>query len=325
MSSVFVVRLAAQQGTVALRGTVQDSTTLQPAADVAVLVDGSTLPEQTDYEGSFRLSGLEHGPHVLVFLKNGYSPRTFRFVITERHEREVDVGIVLLSRGQVPRASIAGTVFDSLTGLPVLSARVHVNGEYVAVTDLTGTFWIPSVHLVWGSNLIEIRCIGYAPMHVELWTARDSVDLNAEIALTPLAIMMSEIVVEGERTVYHFGRSREFVRRSRTGLGHYITRQDIEKRRPLMVSDLLWRVPGVLVSPIASGSSIRIRGCEPALFLDGILLNPVRALPLETNIDDMVGADDIEGIEVYKGAATTPAQFNLGGQGCGAIAIWTRR
>ena len=61
------------------------------------------------------------------------------------------------------------------------------------------------------------------------------------------------------------------------------------------------------------------------MFIDGVLLNPVRALPLETNIDDLVGPGDVEGIEIYKGPATTPVQFNTMFAGCGAIAIWTRR
>ncbi len=291
MCSAFRVSLAAQHETVVVRGTVQDSTTRLPAPNVAVLVDGSTLPQTTGSDGSYRLSGIERGAHVLVFLKNGYSPRTFRFEITGRHGEDVDVGRVLLSPGPAPSANIVGTVTDSMIGLPLSSADVLVNGEVAAVTDFAGMFWIPSVRLDWGSNIIEVRRIGYAAMQAELWTATEDAELNVQIGLTALAIRIPEVVVEGERTIYHFGRLREFVRRSRSGLGHYITRQDFEEKQPLMVSDLIGRVPGVMVSPIASGSTIRILrggGCEPSLFIDGILLNPVRALPLETNIDDLV-------------------------------------
>lgn len=327
MSAATIVNVDAQQGTVTLLGTVLDSITAQPLAGVAVLVDGSTLPQTTSSDGSFRLSDIDRGLHVLVFLKNGYSPRTFRFEITDRHGEDMEVGRVLLSPGPAPSANIIGTVTDSMIGLPLSSADVLVNGEVAAVTDFAGMFWIPSVRLDWGSNIIEVRRIGYAPMQAELWTATEDAELNVQIGLTALAIRMPEVVVEGERTVYHFGRMREFVRRSRSGLGHYITRQDFEEKQPLMVSDLIGRVPGVMVSPTASGSTIRILrgGCEPALFIDGVLLNPVRALPLETNIDDLVDPGDVEGIEIYKGPATTPVQFNTMFTGCGAIAIWTRR
>ena len=85
MCSAFHVSLTAQHEAVVVRGTVQDSTTLLPAPNVAVLVDGSTLPQTTRSDGSFRLSGIDRGRHVLVFLKNGYSPRTFSFEITDRH------------------------------------------------------------------------------------------------------------------------------------------------------------------------------------------------------------------------------------------------
>ena len=144
--------------------------------------------------------------------------------------------------------------------------------------------------------------------------------------MSKMPFLVPEVLVEGERTVYHFSCAREFVRGSRTGLGPHITRQDNEKMRPLMIGDLIGRVPEVTVPPIASGSSIRIirGGCEPAS-LDGILVKPVRSLPLEINIDDMVGTDDVEGIKVCRGPAATPAQFSTMFTGCGAIPIWTRR
>jgi hypothetical protein len=40
---------------------------------------------------------------------------------------------------------------------------------------------------------------------------------------------------------------------------------------------------------------------------------------------DELPVNDIEGIELYRGASTTPAQFWQGsGPSCGTVVIWTR-
>ncbi len=315
---------AIPQTTTSLRGTILDSESRLPVGGVFVLVDGSEYPRTTDDAGVFRVDSLRLGSRALIFMRDGYTPRTLSFVVGEHHEGVIDIGVLLLARGPSPTASITGTVTDSLTGLPVLSARVHVNGVYVAVTDLHGEFWIPSIQLVWGSNLLEYRRIGYTPKHAELWTARDSLDVETEIGLMPLAVLMAEVVVEGERTVYHLGQSRDFVRRSRTGLGYYFTERDIEDRQPYLLTDMLSRVPGVMVSPTSSGNIVQIlrRGaCSPLVFLDGTRLTYISA----SDIDDLVGPEDVSGVEVYKGAATVPFEFGFINDDCGVIAIWTKR
>lgn len=167
--------------------------------------------------------------------------------------------------------------------------------------------------------------MGYAPLDAEIWTATQEPSFSFEIKLTPLALRLAEVVVEGDRTVYHFGQVAEFVRRSKTGLGHYITRQDIEERQPRMITDLIARVPGVSVTLIGTGSQIRLfrgGGCAPELFLDGVRLT---ALALDLDVNDMLTPGDVEGVEIYSGAATIPFEFNMTGRACGAVLIWTRR
>jgi hypothetical protein len=62
-------------------------------------------------------------------------------------------------------------------------------------------------------------------------------------------------------------------------------------------------------------------GCIPAIFVDGMQLNRVNR---NDSLDDYVSTLDIEGIEVYRGAAS-----QLGAMydptGCGLVAVWTRR
>lgn len=56
--------------------------------------------------------------------------------------------------------------------------------------------------------------------------------------------------------------------------------------------------------------------CPPQVYIDGI--------PWAGPIDEIT-LRDIEGIEVYRGAAEVPAEFAGSNAGCGVIALWSRR
>jgi len=335
---------------VSLSGTVLDSITMQPLANVAVHLDRVSNETRTDAAGSFRLSDLGHGEHVLVFLKEGFNPRTYRFEVTGADQGDIDVGLVGLARGPAPVAEVSGTVTDVITNEPVVGAMVSVNGQNLGVTGPEGTFWIRVFpHL--GTNRLTLRRIGYGPVGAVVWIARDSAQLDLDVELYPVPVQLEEVVVEGERTIYDFGvRLRDFNRRRRTGFGKYFTREDIERRQPQNVSDLLARVPSVFVTTNVSGhNKIQMRGpwgpCMPAVFIDGVKLSelrfaigrPMPRLPggtpeegevapvtvWEMGIDDVVMPDEIAGIEVYRGPAETPAELGLVERDCGVIAIWT--
>jgi hypothetical protein len=335
-----VLRVATRDGTnsypgVVLSGAVVDSATLQPITDVAVHLDGVKVATRTDSVGWFRLSDLSFGEHALVFLKEGFSPRASRFEITGADQGDIGVGLVGLSRGPAPYAEISGTVADVITNEPAAGVVVSVNDQTAAVTDLEGTFWIP-VSLRLGINRLNLRRIGYRPLDAVVWIARDSSEFDLDVKLEPLPVELEEVVVEGDRTIYDFsGRLRDFNRRRRSGLGRYFTRQDIERRRPYNVSDLLARVPSVSVIPTVSGNNIvRMRGwrglCKPALYIDGIKLfdSPLDlgdGMSWLEDIDQLVMPDEIAGIEVYRGPAQTPVEFGMFEADCGVIVIWTRQ
>jgi hypothetical protein len=84
---------------VSLSGAVLDSVTMQPLADVAVHLDGATVATRTDSAGSFHLSDLGLGEHALIFLKDGFAPRMYRFEVTQPDEGDIDVGLVGLVHG----------------------------------------------------------------------------------------------------------------------------------------------------------------------------------------------------------------------------------
>lgn len=224
--------------------------------------------------------------------------------------------------GSARPARLQGKVTDRETGAPIAEVAIILRMARGApqtgaepaprLTNERGLFVFPAVRP--GMYTIEISRIGYE-------TLRDSLEVEADAELRML-VQMSVSAVELEPiTVTAWVRTGEmggFHDRRRAGLGTYITREDIEARNPLYVSDLLRATPGVRVVPLASrgGGDVRLRGgCRPDVFVDGVLTAGGLA------IDDFLGVEDVEAIEVYRGPET-PAQFKAGS--CGAVVVWTR-
>lgn len=103
-------------------------------------------------------------------------------------------------------------------------------------------------------------------------------------------------------------------------MGTFFTRDEIQRRNPSNIMDLLRTVRGVQTECSGSSCIIRMSGaprsCEPMYFLDGLKSDSYIAESLEPR--------DIEGIELYRGAAELPAEFGGVNSGCGVVAIWTR-
>jgi Carboxypeptidase regulatory-like domain/TonB-dependent Receptor Plug Domain len=121
-----------------------------------------------------------------------------------------------------------------------------------------------------------------------------------------------------------------FYERMRAGEGgRFVTREEIEMARPQHVADLLRRFPALDVRVGSYGEFgagrrlvVRLRqplsirsACWSALYLNG--------MRVDSNAIDTLDPDDIEGIEVYTGAAIPP-QFNGVDSACGVVAVWLR-
>jgi len=241
-----------------------------------------------------------------------------------------------------------GLVTDFTSGEPLAGVSVVVNDSQRTVSDADGTYQV--VDVVWQQhgNQIEFLRLGYAPAVLEV-QANSPTDgellLNASLARS--AIQLEGVTVEGERIV----GLGDFARRSRSGMGDYITREDIEKRNPPIVTELLRTVPGLMVTPSDAGNYVTVHRradpltgssrCRPAIILDGIRLSTVTRQKMtfgtldagegdifqgrDIGIDDLVDPNDVVGIEVYKGPSTVPVELSMVNTDCGVIVIWTRR
>lgn len=167
-----------------------------------------------------------------------------------------------------------------------------------------------------GAGELRLRRLGYTPMSLVILFDTLTRSRNVTIRLEMAAVELPAVKVETPVSVY----MRDFYeRRKQRGTGHFIDRAEIEKRRPAYTSDLLRTMPGMSVRMSTRlGAIVRVRGCRPAIFLDG-----VQAVGAE--LDDVTRPGDIDGMEVYSSWAGIPPQFNdrQGGK-CGAIIVWTR-
>jgi carboxypeptidase family protein/TonB-dependent receptor-like protein len=218
--------------------------------------------------------------------------------------------------------AVAGIVKDS-AGVVIPSVEVVVIKTGVTVrSDTRGRFIIAGVPV--GTTDISFRRISFAPiiLHFPV-TEDDTVEATVTLgASTAQALPATVVDVPAE----HQRRLDAFEAHRRTGAGHFITRDDIERRSPRRLTDLLRSVPGTSVGLDRNGMPIlQFSGtphgsnCVPAYFMDGLR---VRTL----NIDDIPPVD-VEGIELYSGAAGLPPEYNqfIGSTAvCGTVVIWTR-
>jgi hypothetical protein len=214
---------------------------------------------------------------------------------------------------------IVGTVKDSL-GQPIPGVEITVlRAAVYGRTDTTGSFTLPG--LPPGSVDISFRRLAYAPIILVAQVVADDT-LEVDVKLGIVAQQLTGVIVQA-----HPAQLRElaaFESRRRQGIGHFITRAQIEDRHPLNLSDMVRMIPGTVIAagdngpPTLRFSRVGRNNCPPQYFVDGMQVTGF-------NIDDMP-PQDVEGVELYAGAAGLPPEFNRMRSTviCGAVIIWTR-
>jgi len=214
-----------------------------------------------------------------------------------------------------PGGVIIGVVADSDLH-PIPLADVSIGGSSVRVTaDSAGRFRITNVPA--GRFVLIARRIGFEPGISAVDVAeRDTLWLS--FTLDPAVRELPTMVVT-ERTLS--ARLTEFDQRRKLGFGQFFTRDDIDKINPIQVVDILRRATSVRISPGGQNAMSARYGCPMSIYLDGVPVGGIR-------LDYLPPPNEIAAIEVYAGAATTPAWVPKGpfgmDQSCGAILFWTK-
>ena len=263
--------------------------------------------------------------------------------------RSIRITTILFALVVPARAqTLTGVVLDSVSQAPVVGARILLlDSAGTAIKALTtssdGQFTFSIPHL--GDYRLLIGRIGY-PISISkpfvfssAFTAHVSLSLPSNpITLDTVTVVAREI----ERRLPYLVDAG-FYRRRQAGFGHFLTRDEIDRRVPLILSDLLHGMSGVRVTcggqqggprgpgphctvTMRAANTMFFRGkCNPSVVLDGVLLQPGGTGGGGLLLDDLLNPFNIEALEVYPSPAGVPVQYSGYLSPCGAIIAWSRR
>jgi hypothetical protein len=211
-----------------------------------------------------------------------------------------------------PIGGLRGTVTDS-AGRPVEDVDVGFIDDSTSVrTDGAGRFSLPRQRVTTG--VLRARRLGYRAAYV----SRRTDDTSAvTVVLQSVGQQLGTVRV---RANWDNKRLEEMQRRRMYWGGTHILRDEIERRDPFRISDMLQGRAGIRVRRDRYGNGVVAgRGdCPMAILVNGF---PVRGL----SVDEVVSARDVVAVEAYNSALNTPADLAvLASGGCGVLAVWTR-
>ena len=298
-------------------GRVGDAETALPLGDAVVEVPGAGVRVSTDASGRFALRGLPEGRHRIRVERLGYETLEGGLEVPgEPH--------LLLLLVREPSASadapgrIAGRVAE-VGGAALGEVDVVVEDRDGArvVTGRSGRFLLDGI----APGLVRLRFerLGYASRGVELVVRPGrTTDVEVTLATRPIELDPIEVTVRSD-----FLERAGFYRRARRGMGGVqFDRTDIEDLRPLLISDLMRRVPGVQMR-YENGQA---RAVARRRYDRGTCTLSVRVDGADTWTSDLdwLPPDNVEAVEVYYGLSM-PIEYTSRFGACGVVMIWTRR
>lgn len=321
---------APEAGRAAVVGSVRDSHTDLPLPGARVLVwRASSSPDsvvsgvRADSVGTFRLcggtAGLEIGLRARFPEGSGTAAEIALPTASDapsRRDLRVDAG----RPGQV-----VGRVRDASDGAPVPAATVRLPGLGVrTLTADDGRFELPP--LPPGSHGVRVEHVGHG-VHADSLRVRSdrTVRLRLQVRPDPIRLAPLQVEVRDVRSM-RLARVGFYDRRTR-GHGTFITREQLEEWDTSHLSEAFRRVQGfTLGGPEVRRSlhsnrdpraSVAAGPCRTQYFVNG------EAQPLPNGIDTFL-PEDIAAMEIYRGTAQLPVEFNRRSASCGAVVLWLR-
>jgi hypothetical protein len=232
--------------------------------------------------------------------------------------------------------AVALLVIDDATDAAVPDVRVSIAGQRgEGVTDARGQFVLSGAKP--GKVVLILRRLGYNPgsMMVEV-TAGDTARVTFALTVAPQTL--TTVAVRDTLLTSTSPFLRDFERRvaNHAGSATYITRTEIDMRRPSQTTDLLRRVSSIKIADslgilmavsrrmqkpvIRAGQQMDLANCPLQVAIDGQLKEWGYAV-------NTIAPSEIHGIEIYPGPSTIPAEYASMRRdaACGLILIWTRR
>lgn len=245
---------------------------------------------------------------------------------------------------------IRGTITDR-GGLPISYVNVQTSGQGRTVTNDSGGFAYRAQ--IKGELQLRITRLGYEPLMLKIDPKGDT---TIAVQLTPIPRTLDAIGIEVARSNNRL-KARGFYdrmndRQKGIGSGSFFTREDIEERRPMRITQMIETVRGVRLvrkaqsqfgrSPNDPGTGtaqmppsseedwviVGTGGCQYTVYLDGTMVSPRRNVRTRQNepfpIDPFLSPNATAGIEVYTRGPGVPSQYAIMGETCGVVVFWSR-
>ncbi|HEX6576155.1 MAG TPA: carboxypeptidase regulatory-like domain-containing protein [Gemmatimonadaceae bacterium] len=332
------------RGAGALLGTVTDADTGAPSAGATVTVEWTDiqltnktlarLPQRriatVRSDGTYRVCGV---PDDLVTSAIAIRGADSTGAVTVNFGRKLAIASFELppagapapaaadSTGATARgtATLTGRITDA-SGTPLANARVAVEADNAATTtDNGGNFKLTGLRA--GTRLVSVRRIGFASLDVP-------VNVSAKLARSVTLAMSTYVaVLDAVRVtaIREIGLQRVgFTDREKSGNGKYFGPDDIARRNPQRLNNLLETVTALRVGTTNEGKRYltgRHNGCVN-YFVDGTRWFTAAAFDPDMSPDNFLSGAELGAVEVYD-ELTTPAQFMAPNQ-CATVVIWTK-
>ena len=300
---------------------------LQVSKEFGIRQTPHLVRDTTDKSGAFKICGLPGSLSASIQARRGSAATA---------EVPIEIGS---GQSQVYARTLSLSIADSgvntgksaVTGVVQLEGtsnnagtRVELTGtDIVAMTNEKGEFAMQN--LPSGTRLLLARHLGFtaetAP--VELSSRQPQ---RVTMKLSKFVAMMDPVLVTARRTAAL--DKVGFNQRRKSGFGHYIGPEQLQRMRPSNLTDILRRVPGLRVISTPTGDVVASSRGATSLFGGSACVQYyVDDAPWQSftpgDVNEFVNGGEVVAIEVYQGAGVPP-QYQRALADCVTILVWTR-
>jgi len=241
--------------------------------------------------------------------------------------RAVVFAALLCAPAGLAAQTLAGRVLDALSRQPLREVELNLmQGDRVVgatVSDTLGRFSINAPGR--GRFRLQGKRLGYADALSDYVEIAADERISAELLMSSTPVKVATLTVSATRNAYL--DSQGFYARQTAGHGDFMTGDQIQRRNPQTIADLLRGLRGIKIQRVSYNNEVYFAGanCYPTIVVDGQTLRwGGRSLGASQPLEDLVRIAHIDAIEAYRGGSGAPTEYIGPNAGCGVILIWTR-
>ncbi len=288
----------------------------------------------TNEQGNFRLCGVPLGEELTI-RATADSARSTPVRLTISPEVRFSRVELLLDRWLGSVAAFTGVVVADTTNQPLSGAEVALPElGMTAITNDRGVFRLTDIPS--GEQVVQVRRVGYAPLD-------QRVQFGPNETVSKRLLLERVVLLDSVRTTASESEIPDFEEHKRLGLGHFLTRVELEQRAASHLGEVLEVFPSIQIyrPPMhpTRAYAARSRGvtsilgtgaqqggvCLASVYVDGHAMYGKIGGDSEEPFDlNSLSPDQIEAIEYYAGPSETPAKYSGLNSTCGVLVIWLR-